>query len=489
MAEEFLRDPNELTSSLGGSWASHSPEMTLEIISKERDAPFHLRTKAHQLLGRSVDIAHRGVQGYVETRSADQLRRLYSDHLPVVEPDDATVRDLIRQLRQISDDKIEKEGDAYVGRSDLPALEALLYGRLAVTWRAKEALPELRRLKLADSAEQLRVATLENPEPELAKLIRSKNWDLFTWSLKFTAVPPNPKYFDLLVNSLPHVADEYRADLILDVLEGAEITPKQSAVVQAFHDSAKEHSLSRIAAARFLLGRTDRDEFYLELRNISQTERVKPNYQDPEETAISAVLSYSLRSGRKRSESAALTRLLLDRNPGYPDSLIKYLGQLGTSEDLPRLKSFCRQDNPYLTLAISAIAHIDPPQGLKLALEQIDLHNKNEQDPSWRVQAYLDLLFWQRDPAAINPLEITLAKSRAHDDEDLNWIPQLEQLLQYLKSQDVKERLAIALKFDRNYIDQAWRADIGRQLITDGADPKACEVFLKPLPKPNWRLR
>ncbi|MFN0020669.1 MAG: hypothetical protein ACKVP0_20615 [Pirellulaceae bacterium] len=488
MAEIQERDPEVLNDAHGRSIGSHAPYLTFEIRSKDRDFEFHFRTKAEQFFGRDVSVRSGGVAGFVEAQLHRQLHRLAADQLPVIQPAEKLNHDLIDRLKQIPNGQVENEDNSYTFRNDIAAVDALLFGKLAVEWRIKDALPELRRLKLDDFAEQLRVATMENPEPELVKLLRSKNWGLFTWSLKFAAVPPNPKYFDSLLDSLPHVADEHRADLILEVLEGAKVTLKQLAVVQAFHDSAKANSRSRIAAARFLLGQTDKVEFYRELRNIAQTERAKPDYLDPEEAAIKSVLAYSLRSGKQCDESAALTRLLLDRNPDYKYDLIRYLGQLGNSEDLPRLKSFCQKDNTYLTYAITAIAHIDPPQGFKLALEQIDLHIKSEEDPRWRVQAYLDLLFWRRDPAAIKPLEVTLAKSRDHDSEDLNWISQLEQVLQYLKSQDVKERLAIALKFDRDYFDQAWRADIGRQLIADGADAKACEVFLKPRPRLNRAL-
>ena len=489
LADHKPRDEREFSSVAFSSISTHTPEMQFEIISREESEPFHLHTPANQLTARSVNAHDGGIPGYIESRCETQLLTIADKKLPTVKPTDDVVHDLVCRLKAISDDKIEKEGFAYAGRDDLPAVEALLYSKLAVTWLAKDALPELRRLKVVDYVQQLEIATKDDPTPELKQCIRGKYWPTFRWAMQFTTIPPNSKYYDLLISSLPHVAED-RVEIILESLAQAEITPAQLSLVESFRAEATLGTRRRIVATRFLLDRTHNDALYAELGELAREPRTKTEFSSPAWKAMENVLFYSVNTGRKRQESAALARVLIGKVPDGDDFLLRQLGQLGDSNDLPRLKSFCREDNDYITaLAINAIAHINPSEGLTLALEQIDSHNKNEQDPRWRVQEYLELLFWRRDPAAIKPLEASLAKSLAHDSEDSNWIPQLEQVIYYMKSSDVKERLAIALKFDGAHIDQSWRADIGRQLIANGADAQACQVFLKPLPKPNWRLR
>jgi hypothetical protein len=496
-ADERAKDPAEVAMS-SGMWmmATHVPYRRLELVSRSIDQPFHLRTEAWQLLGRSVSQNTAGVPGFVATQVETELLQIALEHAVKVEPVGEIRKDLVIRLKQIATPP--KDSEPYSYRKDLVAVEALLYSRLAVDWRVPEAQPELRRLEMISEEAQLAIATSQDPAKMLEQNIRGEDWRMFRWSLGFATDPMRPQFVEMLIRSLPHVKDEYRVIDILTALKDAETTPEQLVFLERFRKETKSER-SRILASLFLLHRVHRDELFEELMSLAKQLKMNEDYSDPRKDACQGLLEYAARTGKNRIESAQLVRTLLDRIPADANSrsneiaaLAKHLGALGNHDDLPRLESYCREGDSYQTSAvIDAIARIDPHLALQLVGKEVAKYNQPSHDGGRygnMVGTYLDLILWRRDQAFVEPLQIALAKYRAESPGEKSWVKPTEQVLAYLKSGDVSERAQMALSLDRDYHDNSRRADIGKQLIAEGADAKVVQPLLKPRPKtkPRW---
>ncbi|NQT36275.1 MAG: hypothetical protein HQ581_02235, partial [Planctomycetes bacterium] len=534
---------------LGGGYGRDFRTQVVELISRDPAKPCHLRTEAwirsHCALDDTWDI----VEQFAHTRFSEEIEELAREKLTLPEPTAEMHRELVGRLRRIEVRNMvvnenESEPPEFsvnllsletYGRHDLPSIEARLYSRLAVYWRVKEALPELERLELS-GVTRLRIVTAHDPAELLKAMIvarsekeeenalfgprtRRKEIDRFDWATEYACQLPPPKGADILLYALSRVGpgDQHS---ILYPLARCQLNAKQLATLDEYYKQAKSRA-TRIVAADCLLNQTHRDEYYRFLLELSlKWDEDDESYDPlglPTHYVARDVLSYSLKHGKKRHETAEMVRTMLGRirmdAPSTRNSvctLIVALGDLGGTNDVELLLKYYEQSpdpiesewNSITSDAIIAIAKIDAKLGLEKAHVEIQRYLDQETElVSFGdcVHPYLGLIFWQDDRSALKLLEPALAQRRREEQElrakrgntPWDWNPELlgdaEALVPYLKAKTVQQRLKHALPFpNREYIyfqgcrdmDQ-WSKDVGLRLIRQGADPKQCEPLLE----------
>jgi hypothetical protein len=470
-------------------WATHVSYRAFQIESREEGGSFSLQTEPNQLLATSISEQTRGLSGFIEAQAAAKLSELASQHLKRAEPDAELGAALVRRLNAIRDPIAGEKKPAL--RADLAAVEALLYGSLAVEWRVKDAMSELKRLELMTAADQLTIATADDPRPLLQNALRGKNSDLFYYSLRFIMDDESRPHLELLIDTLPEV-DSGNVESVLEWLGTANLSEEQFRNVQAFH-AASHDKRSRVPATIFLMSRGRGDAYYKELRELALRKRAAPHYLDPEERGRDALFEYSIRTRYRRNESAELARELLDRIPSDAPSdttglrrIIYALGRLGNDDDLPRLRRYFRaEESAMASEVIDAIAYIDPDEALPMVRRQIDRFSARE-DASYYgnyVGVFLDLLFWQRDMGSAESLLAALEKYREDLPHETSWVNSSELTLRYLLADTLDERVAAATEYVVScggLSDRDWRNSVAKQLIAVGADPKDVSPLIGP---------
>lgn len=155
---------------LGGIHATHTPDQTIELISRTKGVPFHLKTMPKQHLADSVSLSTRAVPGLVETQLSRRLDEIAEKQLTPVTPNEAEKKKVLVRLEGLGQ---PHGGEAsYAMREDLSAIEALLYSHHAVRWRIVAALPELQRLRLTEAETQLRMVIYDDRSPLSEKATR-----------------------------------------------------------------------------------------------------------------------------------------------------------------------------------------------------------------------------------------------------------------------------------------------------------------------------
>lgn len=498
------------------SFATHTPEQGIVVVSRSSSDPFHLRTDPKQLIASRISTSYRGVRGFAETGLARAFEKLARDQFRALDRDHQASEVLVR-LKKIDPVPVRaKYGDELLtlddySRDDLAAVEAMLYSHLAVELRLKDALPELRRLKLTEPLELLTIATADDPTPLLEDAIINKQRH-FRWALEFAVNPPKPVQIQMLVRVMPQLKSAFYVEEILQRLEKLELTSEQqSAIIGLFADSKDLHT--RVVTADFLLKKYGDDRYYDFLHKLAADSRPQEEYElgDPVRHALSSVLAYSVESGRRRGDSAALARTWLAQIPatwqadGPPlRSLLECLGRLGTREDLPLLEKFCEhEDSSLIVEAVEAVAGIDIHAGLRHVRTRIERFVADQGGSTsfrWDVWPYFGFILMRSDTAAIAPLEKALAKLESGnasrptpitDPNKLNlgmyqgappgsdWMGETRLLLAYLRADTIENRVAAALAFARDRkIEPTVLREVARQLSANGADPEKCRPLL-----------
>ncbi|NQT40422.1 MAG: hypothetical protein HQ581_23210 [Planctomycetes bacterium] len=516
---------------LGDGFGRNFRGQHVELISRDPARPFHLQTEAWQRCNDSISDSSDGVEEFAHTRFSEEVEELAREKLTLLEPTAKLHRELVDRLRRIevpkaviteseteppdfSPDRLPLE---HYDRHDRPSIEARLYSRLAVYWHVEEALPELLRLKLSGAVTRLRIVTADDPTELLQTAILTKDEEkeegqeedkLSEWATEYAGQLPLPKGAEVLLYALPR-ADTGCSTEILYSLMQCQLDSEHLAAIDAFYSQAIALR-SKVAAAECLLHRTHRDEYYLFLLQWAlKAERTddKPYYSITNPYyAARVVLSYSIKHGRRRNESAKMVRTLLGRIPidapsigSNTSTLVAALGDLGGTNDLELLLKYYEQRrdpiesgwNSIASEAIIAIAKIDAELGLEKVHAEIRRYLEEEGERlSFHdcVRPYLGLIFWQDDRSALKLLEPALAKCRRQQCGWGTWTGDAEALVPYLKAETVEQRLKHALPLPQllntfcqrpRDMDQ-WTKDVGLRLIRQGADPKQCQPLLEP---------
>jgi hypothetical protein len=504
----------------------------IELISRDPARPFHLRTEAWALNTWRIDGSTYDVASLAHTRVGEAVEELAREKLKRMEPSADLGREVVERLRRIeasqpsnpargTDSEDESPGVAADSsgfpsqlplddpfRDDLPSVEALLYARLAVYLRLREALPELRRLGLEGAERRLQIVTADDPTELLkeALLVEITEDDIAWWAEQYARQLPSPKDADVLLYGFFHVPER----CLYVPLKACDLNKEHLSQLHAFYAQAEDLH-AKVAAAQCLLDKTHRDEYYRFLvrlagRNRPYSGRRGSFQYAPEDAAQTAILSYAVDHGRERHATTQMIRTRLAQIPfdkhgafNGMDRLIATLGDLGGKEDLELLAKYCAGRHEIASTAIIAIAKIDHELALEKARDKVRkyLTCKDKTDHfDWAVEPYFGLFLWkgQRSDAAL--LEASLARYRREikdagltwGEVHVPWIAETETLIAFLKAETVDERLKHALAYKRMPFvlfqgerdRDEWVADVGRRLIRDGADPKQCEPLLRP---------
>ncbi len=542
---ERKRTPAALPALIGSfeGWSSihYVRFQRIELISRDPQRPFHLRTEPWQLTTHWVAIDDHGVAGFAHTRFGEGVERLVRKKLKLLKPTDELRGEVVARLQQIEAPKKpaadDESGDADSGesewreweirqqkrplddmfRDDLASVEAKLYARLAVHWRLEKALPELRRLGLKEAALRLAIVTADDPTDLLKGALlteddedRTEDDCLVEWSLNYVSRLPDEKRTEVLLHAMPRVQCGYRADDILQQLADCQLNAGQLAQIDKFYNETADLR-SQVAAARCLLKQTNQDEYY---RFLLERARKWPESAEstgnlsfpPEDDAFRAVVAYSAKQGKYRRETAEMVRSLFGRMP--EDPLLRSLGELERAEDVELLLKYCEhEDESLVPVAIMALAKIEPDLALEKAHRQIADYLHDKRSFHHGVRPYFDMIFWRNDRSAVEPLEAALAKYRKELKENAEkwgtspgqtwdpWGDQPEVLISYLKADAIEERARHAARYARRtpmvlflYFTPdrgQWLKEVGMRLVREGADPKKCKPLLKPPPPPS----
>ena len=499
----------------------------MELISRDPKKPFHLM--AELWFPREETIRHRagGVVSFTEGRLSSGVESVLREKLELLPRTDELGREVVSRLGRIKTPektaraKVEKPKNEKqlsslqphpdkalphdrrpldsVYRHDLASIEAKLYSHLAIDWRLEEALPELRRLGLGNAAIRLSIATSDDPTELLKTGLMHEDWGLFRWSLAFTVFLSPQKRAEVFVDSLPGVKDEFRASDVLKYLSLSPLSMAQEVKVEEFFEQS-EGVRSKIAAAGLLLEKTDEDKYYEFLTKAAgKWEKTDVlDVYDPARGAIEALVSYSSIDGKKRKETAALIRTLLGRisMDAHADFsgmrlLVANLPSVGEEKDVELLTKYCKHSDASMVMtALGAIEEISPKTALKKARRQIDKYLDDEYRTSdgrvsfdWYVLPYFDLIFWQNDKSAIEPLKRSLEIYRKRQPDRTDWIEETQVLLNYLQAERVEQRVKYALQYATlRYVDDEKLKQVGERLVAEGADEKLCKPLLRPEP-------
>jgi hypothetical protein len=526
LAEETSRSGEMAAapSSRYASYQTHTRHQRLEIISRDAIMPLHLHTEAWQAIADTVSDRTRGVRGFAHTQLCTHLERLARRQLPLQEPSRASGNEVVERLRRIQVGDVAVDGSPRAGREDsapepstagttrqvlalddyrrddLASIEAQLYSRLAVEWALKEALPELHRLKLDDTAARLEIAIADDPVPLLQAAITGEDFGLFQWSLEFVPRLPASQQRAVLLNSLARAPGGYRVRSLLEQLRNVEISEEETDTVVAFYRAASDLR-SKIAAASFLLDRGKQESYY----EFLMCEALRPQARQddiyaPQRDAVRAIIRHASEHGQRRQSAAAMIRTLLKRIPmdAHADysgmrTLVSALGAIGDDSDLQLLERYCEHnDASMVDSAIHTISRMDPKLSLDKAQEQIRRYLRGRgRNPSfgWYVGSYLDLIFWQDDQSAAGLLQQALQKFRSELRGEDARVTHTRLLLDYLRARGTEQRTKAALAYaNARRIDQAWLRDVGQRLVRSGADPAQCAPLLEPDPD-HWSRR
>ncbi|HZL87947.1 MAG TPA: hypothetical protein VFB96_06180 [Pirellulaceae bacterium] len=494
-------------------YATHTAAEGFVIVSRTKILPLHLRTEPENLIAIDINASTGGIRRFAETRLARVLHATAREKLVAIDRGQQD-SEVVARLAKIDPSPIKaKYGDEMLAlddssRDDLASVEAMLYSQLAVELCLKEALPELRRLKLAEPLAMLTIATADDPTSLLKEAITDEEGRLSGWALDFAVKPPKPAHIQMLVEVLPQLTSPFRVEQVLGRFRELELTPQQQETIARLFSDRKD-LISRVVIADYLLDKYGDDRYYDFLHKLAAESRPQEKYElgDPVSYALRSVLWYSAETGKRRSDSAALARAWLAQIPmmwradGPPlRTLVACLGRLGSRDDLPLLEKFCdHADSSLVVDAVEAVARIDIDAGLRHARRRIDRFVADKDGSAsfrWDVWPYFGLIFSRRDVAATEPLEKALAKlaagkvARARpitSSEELNWgmyqgappgsdwIGETRLLLEYLNADGIEKRVAAALAYakDRKVEPQVLR-DVAKQLVADGADPETC---------------
>jgi hypothetical protein len=474
--------------------ADHACSERIEIISRDPNRPFHLRTDAWKLLYSELTLDDTRVPGFAHTHVAEAIEVVCYRDLEFQKANVAWDREIVARLRRIETPKWSAGGKLgrYL-RVDLTSIEAQLYSRLAVDRRLKGALPELRRLKLSLEAEELSIATAADPSDLLKAALTGKDWDFYNWSLGFVRTLPVEEQVEALLYAVPRAADECRTEAMLGRLAHLQLTAPQTAQVAKFFAETKGRR-SKIAAAGALLMQTDESAYYEFLMQIAMRSKTytTEDVYDPDRQATASLVKFSEAKAKRCKETAALMRTLLARIPAGAhttfsgmDFLVYHLGMLGEPSDVPLLGKYADRDDAYFAgLAIAALARMSPKVALEKAHHQIDNYLKSREHSSfcWSVRHHFNLIFWQGDTSFAAPLEQALAKYRKERPDAAESLGEIQTLLNYLNAKNVDWRLQYALDYvgrRKGDMGATELNDVIRRLIGEGADPRGCEKLLE----------
>ncbi len=487
-------------------YANHTMDERIEVISRDTDHPFHLKTDARQPLARKIGLTDSGVTDYAHARFWRDLITM-AVRLPEEQLGPELGQELARRLRdlklpstsELSKDRVQggeirlDQTNQYVNeaednRVNLSEIECLVYGQLVVDCRAKEALPELVRIGMHKEFAMLRLATADDSSQLLKNALEGEDFEIYSFALRFATTPLTPKNIDVMLDSLPQLKAEFRFAAVLKALDMANVSTAQIQRVRDFHKTVNGLR-SRVATARFLLWTADDPTAFEELMPLA-TVPLKDDSSGvylAEKDALDALLAYSTKTGKRRTDAVKIIRTLLDQIPATAhstysrkDYLIQYLGRLGDTTDIPRLKLHIRDDAYLSSMAINSVAMLDAAEGIQLAHQQIERFigdTSRSVNFGWCVIPYLDLIVQQQDRRSAELIEAALSKYRRRAPELAADETSVALVLNYLRAENAEARAKHAVKYFRGRGGN-WIAELGKRLIAEGADPKTCQPLL-----------
>ncbi|WP_254507929.1 hypothetical protein [Anatilimnocola floriformis] len=473
----------------GRGIGSHMPHLTIEIYSNDDDAPCHLKTPAWQATSHSVESGD-GLSGFMHTRLAERLHLLAWQEGTLI-PADVEKRDILARLSKVP---ALKTDEGFIHRVDLPAIETIIYGELAISRRLSTAGADLQRLGCANLATHLEIATLDDPGPRIRQAVLEKKQDSYLahWAIKFAQDPRRPELLQSLLDLLPLDVDHYDVKSILACAAERKLTSGQLAQIERFYRQTRDEQ-AKMRAAHALLQLTHDEEYfdYLETLARALPRGEQNDFDRPSRVAAAQLLEYASQSGHHRKRAYALLKFLItelekDQKPEW-SQLTGYAsatGQLGSQADLPFLEKVARDESPYNAgVGIRAMAKIDP----KLALTH--LHRRIEQNCRaedenyrWEVSANYDLILAERDRAAVPLLQQAwqrhLRDVPQHADSE-SFGPKF--VIAYLQAETVDQRVVAAVEVAQKCFELSTevRKRLADQLIAEGGDPARCREIIQ----------
>ncbi|WP_254513739.1 hypothetical protein [Anatilimnocola floriformis] len=527
----------------------------VEVVSRDDKFPFHLHP-AHLQAEESGDEPLEKIRSYAFAQLADFA-------FPVAEKQGQAIAaaeqsaEILRRLKEIpliaefreqtelrknpfeTPEQQVAEAKMAAGRSPEAVrqvtsahrhqlwVERHLYGKLAVKVGLAEAMPELKRLELADETRMLEIATSADLQVAIKRAIAyrsTENQMISQWAVTFTLDKQHPERLIWLIEVLPDLIKpetQERADRICFVLARTKLTKEHvDLLTQQYRDT--KHPFLKISLAHTLLRHThDASYFDFLAQQVRTLKPEKETYpKGPRTTAADYLFRYAADTGKFRKEAYELLQVILaeSRQTETPDSfhmfeLVKLLGKLGSEKDVKYLTGLSESKSVYLASeAIKALDEISPP----VALQQ--LHRRMEElikqpgtkeqfthDYSHLVYGNFSVIIFNRDVAAVPLLKRAWERLNAKEkpkpvtkpatgDEwlDLGSTPEQpdnvsagyepQHLIAFLEAKNgvARAEAAIAHFGDRASLEDKPRMQkLVKQLIAEGADPKRCEELLR----------
>lgn len=491
---------------------SHSigpPPVAIEVVSRDDRAEFHLQTPYLDANWNSTGPPQTRIRNYAFATLVEHAFDVAKRECQPLSKDDEA-NEILSNLRGMP--ATTKADSLAVAREPQIHVESSLLADRAVGLSLRDALPELKRLSLVEQERQLSVASAANPRPLIMEAIARHFRDerLATWAVRFAAGDEHPERLQWLIDVLPRLEKDpprsHRASSIVAELARKSLSEEQLAQLRARFDETKNLE-QKASLANLLLQHTRELKYFQHLETTIRD--LPPGKNDSDSLrreAIRDVLEYAIRSGNQRQQARALLKAILrePRDKENPDSfemfeLVEFLGDLGTSEDVPYLAGLAQSKSPYLARsAIQSLAKLDAKRALEILHARIQRWNQRPADEltySHEVYPHFALIIFERDQKAAPLLKTAWqrlsSRASAKQDRDESDSGELTrsgynpgQVIAFLeaKSGTARAEAAIAHFGDRaHYEDPKRMQKLVDQLIAEGAAPERCKVLLSKL--------